>query len=293
MKKLKLIIAAAIITLTLTGCSNPLFEERNRLALAPIIESPPPGFTVSENGKPTCGIDYCNSNYGFIFTSDSTSTDRPEFCSWFVEWAVGKGADSWMSDPNYIAIPIKGHEGTAQIACIGAMNFSLLGGKLGEPRWMMSAGPAQFTVETIMNREGGIDDSRMVYHEWDEAIALLFSGTRADMSALDLVNSYRLANPNEDPNSPKTIEKALKSFPSIKLDETPELEIIEDKDGKAKYLFIKKDSVMLARCLNIKPFDSEYFKIDNPGTGFVGMYLTEEAPVVDQFGYMTTGTCRQ
>lgn len=291
MKKLKLATFTVIAALSLSGCSNPIQVEQNRAALESIVNNPPTGFTLAETRKPTCGIDYCTTNYGYLFTAEPESTDRTEFCDWFIPWAWQNGADSWMTDPNYIAIPIEGHEPTAQLACIGGMNFSMLGGKPGTPRWMIGAGPTMIMVETIMNREGSIDDERMVYHEWDEGLALLYNGTRVDMSALDVVNSYRLANPSEDPNSPETIKKALEALPTIPLEIEPKIDVIEDDSGNARFLFVHNDGTLLDRCISIKPFSEDYFKLPNPTTGFIGMYITEDQKFIDEFGFMKSDSC--
>lgn len=293
MKIFKLVVAVTIVGLALTGCTNPVVAQANKTALEELIQNPLPGFELTETREPTCSIDNCDSNYGYLFRSNDTESDLPTFCTRLVTWAVKHGADSFIIDPDYIALPIKGHEATTQFACVGGMNFSLVGSGKNGPRWLVSGNPQFMEIQTIMNREGQLDDERMIHHSWDEAIPMLFSGTRANMAALDAVNSYRVAHPNEDPSDPKTIEKALKTFPSIKLKTIPKIDIVEDKNGKATHLFIHKDSEIMDRCLNIAPYDPNYFKVPNPGTGFIGMYITEENPVIDQFGYMTSETCRK
>lgn len=291
MKKAKALALAITIALALAACANPLVTGRSKAALENLLNQPMSGYSLSETFEPVCGIDHCDVNYRYFFKSTDQKLDRPTFCKNLLDWAMPLGADSWMADADYTAIPIKGHESVAQVGCVGELNFSLLGTAENGTRWMIEGNNNAYSLATILNKQGEIDDERMVYHEWDEVLPLLFNGTRAEYAVLEAINSYRFKHPNQDPNSPTTIEEALKAYPTIKLEKAPKVEIIKNKQGQAKFVLIHKDTEFMARCLSIEPFDESYFLTKNTGTGFFGMYITEENPMIYQFGYMRTETC--
>jgi hypothetical protein len=129
-----------------------------------------------------------------------------------------------------------------------------------------------------MNRDGQIDDERAKYHEWSDAIAALSDGYKLNLATLDAVNKYRSENPKEDPSSEETIKKAIQIIP-----ESPTFELVLNSKGKVAFVKIPPDGYLLERCINIKPFNEEFFKVKNPITGIFSTYQTEEVPKIDEF----------
>jgi hypothetical protein len=279
------ITAAVALTFSLTGCSPVPGAGENFAALDQITKNPMPGFTLlsSHRGDSFCFLaSYCSGNASATFTGSKKYDSNAAFCKDFIPWALKVGVQSWDYDPDYIAFPIKGHEGAAQFACVGANNFSLIGSTNGVI-WMMNGGREQITVTTAMSNEGGIDDNRMVLRTWDKALAQIFPGNKMNMELLSAIETYRLANPKADPTSVKTIETAIQG---IKLPSGSK--IVKDSKGKAHYIYIPADAELLERCINIKPFNPDYFRMDNPGSGFVTLPIFDEGPVIDEFAYMTS-----
>jgi hypothetical protein len=287
-RKLATFVTLVAMSLTASGCVPLSGSGNTNSAIEKIAQKPMPGFFIAakSSGDSFCALaSYCSVNASAEFTADKPYESRMDLCEDLIKWAPAIGVDSWLYDPDYIALPIKGHEGAAQFACIDASNFAL-SGSTDDVRWMLSPTLDRYMVTTIMSNEGGIDDPRMTLKSWDDARAELFDGTRRYMDILSALETYRLAHPDQDPASMKTVMAALKP---LKLDSA--LEVIKDAEGKAHYISIPADQVMLAACLNIKPFDEKYFQMKNPGSGFVGLYLTEDRPVIDEFGYITPGEC--
>lgn len=287
-RKLVTLATLAAVSLSATGCVPLSGSGATNSAIEKLGQKPMPGFfiTATSTGDSICALaSYCSVNAMAEFTADKPYETRMDLCEDLIKWAPAIGADSWLYDPDYIALPIEGHEGAAQFACIDAGNFALAG-STDEVRWMLSPALDRYSVTTIMSNEGGIDDERMTLKTWDDARSQLFDGTRRYMDILSTLETYRLAHPGQDPASMKTVVAALKP---LKLDDS--LEIVKDAKGNAHYISIPADEVMLAACLNIKPFDEKYFQMKNPGSGFVGLYLSEDRSIIDEFGYITPGTC--
>lgn len=279
------VLTAALTLLVLTGCTNPALSRKLSDATSKMVASPPEGYKLSETSEPTCGIDYCDANFTYIFRSSSTESKAP-FCASMIEWASKWGADSWFYDPEYIALPIEGHSGAALYSCFGGNQFSLAGTTKGV-RWTVMGTPGQIVLSTIMNRDGNLDDDRMKPHTWDEGRALLFDGDRLQMDILSAIETYRTEHPNENPSSMETIKKATRA---LKL--PSDIKFKKDKSGKVHYLNIPADDVMLEACINITPFDESYFGFPNPKVGFTQLYLMEGESVIDQFGYSANGKCK-
>lgn len=285
LKKSLALATTAIAIIALTGCSNPAQTAKYQDALSAMVESPLEGYELSTTDEPTCGFDYCNPNFTYIFTS-STKEDQAPFCAAMIDWAAKSGADSWFYDPEYIALPLKGHEGAALYACFGGNQFNLAGTTKGI-RWTVNGTPGQIVLSSIMNREGGLDDDRMKPHTWDEGRALLFEGDRLNMDILSAIETYRTENPKANHSSTETIMKALKG-----IDLPDGFRVVNDSMGKAHYLEIPADDVMLERCINITPFDENFFGFPNPKSGFTVLYILDGNPATDQFGYTYSGKCK-
>lgn len=281
-------VLALAVTVSVSGCATAGASRINAEALAEIKNNPMPGFELasSDEGDAFCiPASYCTTNASVLFTSTKTFDSRADFCKELVAWAPSVGADSWMYDPDYIALPIKDHEGAAQFACLGANNYSLIG-STGDVRWTLSGDGNQIYVGTIMGMDGSLEDERMTLKTWDEAKSQLFEGTRLNMDILSALETFRLQNPKLNPSQESTVKAALKD---IELSEGSNL--VLDESGNAHYLFIPSDGFMLERCLNIKPFSETFFQMPNPGSGFVGLYIVEGQPTTDEFGYITSGNC--
>ncbi len=274
-------VVIAALSVALSGCANPFVSNANEQALADMKSNTMEGFTLVGTTEPVCGIDYCNTNWAYDFANESPNENQAGYCTRVISWAKEHGADSWLADGDYVAMPIEGHEGAAQFACVGGLNYSLLG-STGNVRWWVSGGPAHYQIATIMNPGGAIDDERMVFHTWDEARDLLIDESRHISDLLSAIETYRIDNPQADPSSITTIEAALKP---LELD--PATTIIEDKGGKAHYLILPAGQFMLELCINITPYDPEYFGAPNPGNGFIPLYLAEDAETIDEFGYFS------
>ena len=273
----KRIIPALIATLALTGCSNPVVVNNTKAAVQTMVEAPMPGFTLSETIEPTCGFDYCNVNPTYIFTSSSNPASKQDFCAQLMKWGQGFGVDSWFFDPEFISIPLREHEASYLVAC-SLDGATLLGSSENGVRWLLSGSPSEYQITTIMNRDGQIDDQRAKYHEWSDAIAALSDGYKLNLATLDAVNKYRSENPKEDPSSEETIKKAIQLIP-----ESPTFELVLNSKGKVAFVKIPPDGYLLERCINIKPFNEEFFKVKNPITGIFSTYQTEEVPKIDEF----------
>jgi hypothetical protein len=277
----KRIIPVVIATLALTGCSNPIVVNNNKAAVQPMVEAPMEGFTLSETIEPTCGFDYCNVNPTYVFTSNSNTASNQDFCGQLMKWGQGFGVDSWLFDPEFISIPLKDHEASYQVAC-SLGGATLLGSSENGVRWLLSGSPSEYQITTLMNREGGIDDDRVKYHDWAEAVGLLSDGFKLNLAALDAVNTYRSENPNADPSSEETITNAIK-------DVDAKIELVKDSTGKVTHLRIPPDGYLLERCINIKPFNEDFFKVKNPIIGIFSTYQTEDVPKTDEFS--ASGEC--
>jgi hypothetical protein len=273
----KRIIPALIATLALTGCSNPVVVNNTKAAVQTMVEAPMPGFTLSETIEPTCGFDYCNVNPTYIFTSSSNPASKQDFCAQLMKWGQGFGVDSWFFDPEFISIPLRGHEASYLVAC-SLDGATLLGSSENGVRWLLSGSPSEYQITTLMNRDGQIDDERAKYHEWSDAIAALSDGYKLNLATLDAVNKYRSENPKEDPSSEETIKKAIQIIP-----ESPTFEMVLNSKGKVAFVKIPPDGYLLERCINIKPFNEDFFKVKNPITGIFSTYQTEEVPKIDEF----------
>jgi len=273
----KRIIPALIATLALTGCSNPVVVNNTKAAVQTMVEAPMPGFTLSETIEPTCGFDYCNVNPTYIFTSSSNPASKQDFCAQLMKWGQGFGVDSWFFDPEFISIPLTGHEASYLVAC-SLDGATLLGSSENGVRWLLSGSTSEYQITTLMNRDGQIDDERAKYHEWSDAIAALSDGYKLNLATLDAVNKYRSENPKEDPSSEETIKKAIQIIP-----ESPTFELVLNSKGKVAFVKIPPDGYLLERCINIKPFNEEFFKVKNPITGIFSTYQTEEVPKIDEF----------
>ena len=285
---LRAIALAVALMVSVSGCATGQASRVNYEALAEIKNNPMPGFelTSSQIGDSVClPASYCTTNASLWFTSTKTFNSRADFCKELIAWAPSVGADSWMYDPDYIALPIKDHEGAAQFACLGANNYSLLGSS-GQVRWTMSGEETQLTVETIMGSDGSLEDERMTLKTWDDAKAQLFEGTRLNMEVLSALETFRLENPQLNPSKLSTVKKALKA---VNLPEGSE--VVLDESGSAHYIYLPSDPLMFERCLNIKPFSEEFFQMPNPGEGFVGLYTLDGQLKIDEFGYLDSAKC--
>ena len=278
---IKTTVAAALLGLALTGCSNPIVVNNTKAAVQAMVENPMPGFKLSETIEPTCGFDYCNVNPTYIFTSTSNTASKQDFCSQLMKWGQGFGVDSWFFDPEFISIPLKDHEASYQVAC-SLDGATLLGSSENSVRWLLSGSPSEYQITTLMNRDGQIDDDRVKYNEWTEGVGLLSDGFKLNLAALDAVNTYRSENPNADPSSEETITNAIKNVDA-------KIELVKDSTGKVTHLRIPPDGYLLERCINIKPFNEEFFKVKNPITGIFSTYQTEEVPKIDEFS--ASGQC--
>jgi hypothetical protein len=274
---IKTTVAAALLGLALTACSNPIVVNNTKAAVQTMVENPMPGFTLSETIEPTCGFDYCNVNPTYIFTSSSNPASKQDFCAQLMKWGQGFGVDSWFFDPEFISIPLREHEASYLVAC-SLDGATLLGSSENGVRWLLSGSPSEYQITTIMNRDGQIDDERAKYHEWSDAIAALSDGYKLNLATLDAVNKYRSENPKEDPSSEETIKKAIQLIP-----ESPTFELVLNSKGKVAFVKIPPDGYLLERCINIKPFNEEFFKVKNPITGIFSTYQTEEVPKIDEF----------
>jgi hypothetical protein len=242
-----------------------------------MVEAPMPSFTLSETIEPTCGFDYCNVNPTYIFTSSSNPASKQDFCAQLMKWGQGFGVDSWFFDPEFISIPLRDHEASYLVAC-SLDGATLLGSSENGVRWLLSGSPSEYQITTLMNRDGQIDDERAKYNEWSDAIAALSDGYKLNLATLDAVNKYRSENPKEDPSSEETIKKAIQIIP-----ESPTFELVLNSKGKVAFVKIPPDGYLLERCINIKPFNEDFFKVKNPITGIFSTYQTEEVPKIDEF----------
>jgi hypothetical protein len=247
-----------------------------------------PGFEAASvrGGDSIClPASYCTTNASLILTSTKTFNSRADFCKELIGWAPSVGADSWMFDPDYIALPLKDREGVAQLACVGTNNYSLIGSK-GKVRWTMSGDGSQLNVATIMGTDGSLEDTRMVLNTWDFAKSGLFAGTQLNMDVLSALETFRLENPKLNPSKLTTVKAALKEVNLPKGSE-----FVLDTSGGVHYLYIADDGFMMERCINVKPFSETYFQMSNPGTGFVALTIFEGQPIPDEFGYTTFTKC--
>lgn len=288
-KAFKVIALALTVASSLSGCVLVAASQNQNIhALDKVKANPMPGFELSGsgNGDSFCVPgSYCSANARADFTNTKPYASRADFCKEFIAWAPKVGVHSWWYDPDYIGLPIKGHEGAAQFACIGARNFALIG-ETNKVTWNVTGTLEEIRVETTMSTEEGMDDPRMALKTWDDAVSQLFAGNKLSMDALSAIETYRLANPKANPNSMKTIETALKD---IKLPDGSKL--IKDKKGIAHYLYLPVSPELSERCINITPFDPSYFKMDNPGSGFVTLSGNDGDPMVDEFAYTLNTPC--
>ncbi|MEY4452006.1 MAG: hypothetical protein RLZZ380_1127 [Actinomycetota bacterium] len=276
------------VTISATGCATAGASRVNAEALTGIKNNPMPGFELAstDEGDSIClPASYCTTNARLFLKNTKTFESRADFCKELLAWAPSVGADSWMYDPDYIALPIKDHEGAAQFACLGANNYSLIG-STGNVRWTMAGDGTQLSVETIMGTDGSLEDERMTLKTWDEAKSQLYAGTRLNMDILSSLETFRLENPKKDPSKLATVKTALKD-----LNLPEEAEFVLDKSGSAHYLYLPSDGFMLERCLNIKPFSETFFQMPNPGSGFVGLFILDGQPKTDEFGYLESAKC--
>jgi len=272
------VIPILIATLALTGCSNPLVVNNTKAAVQPMVEDPMNGFTLSETIEPTCGFDYCNVNPTYVFTSKNLdNTSNQDFCAKLLKWGQGFGVDSWLFDPEYISIPLKDHEASYLVSC-SLGEGALLGTSENGVRWSLAGNSSRYEFSTVMNRDGQLDDDRLEYHEWAGAVELLSEGFKLNLATLDAVNKYRSENPKSDPSSEETIKKALQLIP-----ESPTFELVLNSKGKVAFVKIPPDGYLLERCINIKPFNEDFYKVKNPITGIFSTYQTEEVPKIDEF----------
>lgn len=288
MKKLALALIVAL-AVTLAGCTPLPGNSQNIAALEGLRNKPMPGFQFagSDKGESVClPATYCSPNARLFFTSTKKFASRAEFCRDLIPWAKEIGADSFLFDPDYIAMPFDGREGAAQFACMGANNFSLVGSS-SDIRWMLAGNSETLTIETAMSREeeGVVDDPRLVLKTWDVAIQELSPSTKLYMNILLAIETYRLAKPEANPSSIKTIQSALKEL------ELPKgAKIIKDKDGKAHFVELPEDPEV-KQCLNITPFDPDFFLMENPGSGFVALSNLEGGASLDVFGALNYSEC--
>lgn len=283
MKKLLAATLIAASALTTTGCTNPVTTGQYKAALEQIKNHPLEGFTLSETREPVAGIDYSNPNPSYVFTSESTD-DQATFCTKLIPWAQKYGADSWLVDPEYVAMPIEGRESLAQMNCIGGNQFSIVG-STKDVRWWIQGSPQRIEISTVMSQEGGLDDQRMVSHTWDEAIKQINPDYKLRMDILSAVETYRLAHPKEDPSSVATITKAIANS-------EPKPTIVKDAKNKAHYLDVPAGDYMAQLCINITPYDEKYFLAPNPGEGFFLLFNPSDQPQIDEFAYSTTDPCQ-
>ena len=285
-KRLATLAAASLVLGTLAGCANPIVVASTQKALQPLAENPMPGFKLSLKYDPSCGIDYCTVNPRYEFTSKNPTTSRPEFCKDFFTWATKYGADSWLFDPENIAIPTKGHEASFLVACASGES-ALLGTSENGVRWMLAGNSAMYQFGTVLNTDGQLDDARTELVGWNEAIGQLSSGAQRNLEILDAVNSYRIGHPQENPRAFETVTNALKT-----VKQSSDIKLIEDNKGEVNHLQVPADGFLVERCFNIEPYDETYFLIPNPGTGIFGTYSTEEDAPLEEFGIIKSGACR-
>jgi hypothetical protein len=290
MKKVALAFTVAL-AVALAGCTPLAGNSRNIAAIEDLQNKPMPGFeyTGSDKGESAClPATYCSANATLFFTSTKQFASRAEFCRNLIPWAKEIGADSFIFDPDYIAVPFIDNEGTAQFACLGANNFALVGSS-GDTRWTLAGGVETLSITTVMSNEvaGALDDPRLALKSWDQAMSELTQTTKLDVDILSAIETYRLANPEADPTSVKNIQRALKE---IKLPENTR--IIKDKFGKAHYVELPENPDV-KQCLNITPFNPDFFLMESPGNGFVPLMLTnpEGEGSLDVFGATDYAAC--
>jgi hypothetical protein len=193
-----------------------------------------------------------------------------------MKWGQGFGVDSWFG-PDAVSIPLKDHEASYLVAC-SLGGSTLLGTSENGVRWWVAENSSRYEITTLMNRDGQIDDERLKYREWSDALAALNDGDKLNLAALDAVNKYRSENPQADPSSEETIKKAIQLIP-----ESSTFELVLNSKGKVAFVKIPSDGMFLERCINIKPFNEDFFKVKNPITGIFSTYQTEEVPKIDEF----------
>ena len=294
MKKLAIAITAASLAIGLTGCStwsgNSTIESGNSANKAEIAAAeemskhPMPGFALNSIGygdRDCVWLGPCNTNATVNFTTSKRFDSRPQFCKDLISWLPSIGADAWgVSD---IPLPLKGHEGAATFSCIGVEYFRFFG-TIKDVRWQLEC--AESYLNITASSDDFEDDKVLETRGWDEAFSLMSPGNRLNMEALSAIETYRLANPKANPSSTKTIEKALKD---VQLPKGSKL--VKDKSGKVHYLYLPKDENLLERCINVTPFDTEYFQIENPGSGFIALPVPDGQAVIDEFGYTDFKAC--
>jgi hypothetical protein len=253
-----------------------------------LAKTPIPGFKVSNinRGDVVCfPMSYCNSGASVTFTATKQFGSRAEFCEELIAWAPSAGADSWSFNPEYQAMPIKGHEGAAQYSCIGGSLSALIGTTKGV-RWMLEGGLEMLQAITVSDGTAEAEDRNLLPRSWELSMTSISPGSRLNMKVLDAIETYRLANPSADPSTKKTFELALKDV------ELPAgSKLVEDESGKIHYLYIPTDEYLTERCINVTPFDPEYFQMESPGTGFFILPLVDGEEVIDEFGYTSFATC--
>ena len=284
-KKITATLVAALLTITLAGCANPIFVAANQNALKSLLDDPMLGFELSDKADPTCGLDYCNLNPRYVFTSNNSKQSRPGFCKALLTWATKHGADSWFFDPEYRAIPLKSHEASFQIGCATGEG-ALLGTAAFGVRWRLAGNSAKYELDTVMNPFGQLDDARFALTSWDDSISQLSSGVQRNFEILSAVNSYRLSHSAAKPSSRKTILKAL-----AEVKHSSNIKLIEDGKGKVNFLQLPADGIWLKRCITIRPYNKAYFLTPNPGTGIFGTFSKQGDEPIQEFGVIASGSC--
>ena len=276
---LRTTVTVALVSLALSGCTapNPLLAFSNQQALAEMKANPVDGFKFASEYGPNCGflVSVCSENYSYEFTASTSAMTKSEICKKILTWAIKHGANAWVAESD--RAPIKDHEGSAQFACVGANNFGILGNN-GDIGWQISAiSPTNYVLQS-----GDRNTDLM----WDEAIALWPEFTKRHSNVLSAIETYRIENPEVDPSAVETIEAALKP-----LNLSSAIKIIRNKNGKAQFLSLSGEDTYSDRCVDITPYDPDFFRSPNPGNGFYPLYLDNAAPYIDEFGYTKYQAC--
>ena len=275
---MKSVLIASIATLSLSGCANPLLAYSNQQALAEMKANPVAGFKLTSEVGPNCGlfVVVCSENYSYEFSTDDHNKSQAEVCKQVFAWAAKYGAYIWHAD-SYGA-PIKDHENSAQFACVGVSDFNIVG----------NSGSIGWAIERVtssgywLSSFSGLEPKK----SWEESFALWPPLVQRHSNVLSAIETYRMEHPEADPTAVSTVEAALKP-----LNLGAAIKVISNKKGEAKFLSLTGDDYYYDTCVNITPYDPNYFQAPNPGNGFYPLFLGDNTIEINEFGYTKYAAC--
>lgn len=222
-----------------------------------------------------CFLGDCGTQSTIEFQVDSPA---PVTCSAAINWAKNHGLET-VQISGYGLIEVKPDDPATKLACLNNNIGLRLVGASNKVPWIMDLMPTASSVTITAGGEYDASyDNPITYQEFvnttDEATAYY-------VRLSNTIAAWRVANPNEDPDSLANLNKAVKASSDPNVKKTK----FVGSASKVDYGYIQypNDPSQLF-CISVAKYDETYFGFPDPGTGYIPSISTDDAH--PQFGQL-------